>query len=202
VTTADRLLAGAARLFRERGAGFTVEELAEAAGGSKKPVYVHFEGKEGLIRSVADRTFDDIHGRQAAIARDASRSCSERLRALLTMRPAPEPAVDYRWIHLLERDYPELHAHIVRRIEEGWEPLLSVVEEGMRSGEFRSLGVPVLKELLLATMRSVMAESFLAEHGLRYEEAFGQVVDIVLMGITSERRAASGAAPLEARNDR
>ena len=185
MTAADRILAGAVRLFRDLGPGFTVEELAAEAGCSKKTVYVHFDGKEGIIRSIADRTFDDIHGRQKAVAGDGSRSCSDRLRALLTMRPALEPAIDYRWIHLLERDYPDLYAHIVRRIDEGWEPTVAVIEEGIRTGEFRHVGVPVLRETLLATMRAVMAESFLAEHGLRYEEAFGEVVDIVLKGISS-----------------
>ena len=207
MTTADRILAGAVRLFLDRGPGFTVDELAAEAGCSKKTVYVHFDGKEGIIRSIADRTFDDIHGRQKTLAADASRSCADRLRALLTLRPTLEPAIDYRWIHLLERDYPDLHAHIVRRIDEGWEPTVAVIEEGIRTGEFRPVGVPVLRETLLATMRAVISESFLAEHGLRYEEAFGEVLDIILKGIRTGNDAGrddagrddtSGAQPLAA----
>lgn len=183
MNTADRILAGAVRLFRDRGTGFTVDELASETGASKKTIYVYFDGKEGIIKTVADRTFDDVHARQKAIVDSGSGSCADRLRALLTLTPLAQPAVDYRWIHLLERDYPDLHAYILRRIDEGWEPAVAVMEEGVASGEFRPVNVAVLKETLLATMKAVMAQPFLAEHGLRYEEAFGEVLDIVITGI-------------------
>ena len=65
----------------------------------------------------------------------------------------------------------------------------------------------MLRETLLATMRAVISESFLAEHGLRYEEAFGEVLDIILKGIRTGNDAGrddagrddtSGAQPLAA----
>jgi len=187
LNSVEKILAGAIRLFRSQGPGFTVDELAKETGTSKKTLYAHFEGKEGVIRTLADRTFDDIHGRQALIAGDASRSCADRLRALLTLKPTLEPVVDYRWIRYLARDYPELHAHILGRVAEGWEPTVAVIREGITAGEFRAVNVDVLKETLLATMRAVMSDTFLAERGLSYEEAFGDVMDIILNGIGAAR---------------
>ncbi|PKL24212.1 MAG: hypothetical protein CVV47_10710 [Spirochaetae bacterium HGW-Spirochaetae-3] len=187
MNSAEKILAGAVRLFKNQGPGFTVDELAKETGTSKKTIYVHFNGKEGVIRTIADRTFDDIHGRQRAIAADSSRSCSDRLRALLTLRPTAEPRIDYRWIRYLARDFPELHAHILGRVADGWEPTVAVIEEGISNGEFRAVNVDVLKETLLATMRAVMSDTFLIEHGLSYEEAFGNVMDIILNGIGATR---------------
>ncbi len=108
---------------------------------------------------------------------------------LLRSRPPSWLGVDYRWTRLVERDYPALYAHVMNRVDEGWEPTMAVLEEGVGKGEFRRVNGAILKELLLAAMRSVISDSFAAAQGMRYEDAFCGVFDILFEGIKAPGKA-------------
>jgi len=56
VDTTDRLLEAALHLFAERGYDAVgVQELVEAAGTTKPPLYHHFGSKEGLLAALVER---------------------------------------------------------------------------------------------------------------------------------------------------
>ena len=64
------LLAAAERLISERGVdALSVRATAEAAGTSTRAVYALFESKEGLVDAIAQRTFELLMERVAAVPR-------------------------------------------------------------------------------------------------------------------------------------
>ena len=57
MTTRDRILEEALRLFSEKGYdGTSVESIAEAVGIKAPSLYKHFKGKEDIPRILAQRT--------------------------------------------------------------------------------------------------------------------------------------------------
>jgi len=189
VDARTRILAGAMALVESKGIGFSVDDLAAYIGASKKTIYLHFSKKEEILEKIINSLFDDIHAQQETISRNPDGSDAERFAAMLTLMPRRARKLDYALGFELRRTYPALHELVERRLAEGWEAPLSVLDRGMASGEFRTMDARVLKEMLLATMRSIMSDGFLAESDLSYSSAFGEVIRIVLEGILARPEA-------------
>jgi AcrR family transcriptional regulator len=64
----EEILAVAAEEFAERGlSGSRVDEIAERTRTSKRMIYYHFSGKEGLYRAVLDRAYAEIRSLESQL---------------------------------------------------------------------------------------------------------------------------------------
>ena len=108
ITTRQRLLAGAARVFARSGiAGSTTREIAREAGLNEVTLFRHFQTKDRLIAAVVGENF----GAQAVQAHQYSPEANSDLRSDLTEHAR-------RYEHLLRENLPlirtmigEIHHH-------------------------------------------------------------------------------------------
>lgn len=144
-TPPQALLDAAFRVFGERGYRATrLDEVAEAAGVTKGAIYYHFDGKADLLRrAVQDRhkaIVEEI--RSAVAAQHAPASAKIRLALRKMWRHWMDPAWGHALRLMLGEVSVELPALFRTWMEEGpirgWEILRESVEDGVRSGEFRS----------------------------------------------------------------
>jgi AcrR family transcriptional regulator len=140
----DVLLDAAFRVFAERGYRATrLEDVAEEAGLTKGAIYYHFDGKEDLLRRA-------VRSRHAAIFRAIEGELGrQRAPASVKIRYV----LRQLWQHVLEPTWGnafrlmfgeirlEFPALFRMWVEEGpiqgWSLVRDLIEEGVRSGEFR-----------------------------------------------------------------
>jgi len=80
---ADRIVAAAQRLFRRHGyRGTSMGDIAEEAGLAKATLYLHFNGKEAIFRSLIDGCRAEIE-RRAIAAEQSGEPLVVRLTSLL-----------------------------------------------------------------------------------------------------------------------
>ena len=162
---------------------FTMDDLAAELRMSKKTIYVYFKDKEQLLDTMVDYFFDDVKKSEQAILEEPDLGLTDRVRAVLGAMPETYRNVDFRQLSVLRDKYPRLYQHMVNRLESGWEPTISLLEQGMREGVFRQFSIPVFRTMMQASLEQFFQRDLLAESGMNYNEALQEVVRILVDGI-------------------
>jgi TetR/AcrR family transcriptional regulator, cholesterol catabolism regulator len=138
-TTADRLLAMAADLFRSKGyASATTRELSGLLGIKKASLYHHISGKEELLYAICMESLRHIRGQVGAVAETTA--SEQRLRAMIERHVVS--ALNDRDMHFVM--LVELRAlsaeHLAEVVEQrdAYEALLRhAIETDQRAGRVR-----------------------------------------------------------------
>lgn len=174
-------------LFKKRGMKFTMDDLAAELRMSKKTIYVYFKDKEQLLDTMVDYFFDAVKDSERTILEEPDLELTDRVRAVLGAMPEAYRNVDFRQLSVLRDKYPRLYQHMVDRLESGWEPTISLLEQGMREGVFRQFSIPVFRIMMQASLEQFFQRDLLADSGMTYNEALQEVVRILVDGIRKNR---------------
>ncbi|MBQ2467828.1 MAG: TetR/AcrR family transcriptional regulator, partial [Lachnospiraceae bacterium] len=83
----ERILEGGMAVYRKKGPKFTMDDLANELGMSKKTIYTVFRDKKSLLYDMVDYTFDAIKAGEAEVLADNSKNTIEKLRGILGVMP-------------------------------------------------------------------------------------------------------------------
>lgn len=141
----DALLDSAFRVFAERGYRTTrLDEVAAAVGLTKGAIYYYFEGKEDLLRQAVQSRHRTIFSEIGAALEAEHAPASARIRLALRRmwEHWREPAWGQALRLMLGEVSTEFPAVFRMWADEGpihgWSLLRDLVEEGKRTGEFRT----------------------------------------------------------------
>ena len=87
-------------IFREKGVKFTMDDIANKLGVSKRTLYENINSKEILLSLLVDEVFDSIKHQGQEIIEDNSIDDLDKLKRLLTVIPTSYNTIDYTKIHL------------------------------------------------------------------------------------------------------
>ena len=165
----------AMQLFRQQGLHFTMQQVAEPLHISKKTIYTVYPSKEALLLDMVDHAFADIHRcKQEILA--GSGTLQEKLRAVIIAMPTEYAALDLRQMKELDEKYPVVAARVRSQLENGWGQ--AVVE-----GVMRPVSLPVLRQMITASIESFLADRSLAESGVQYVAVLEEMISILLEGV-------------------
>lgn len=183
-----RILAHARAHFFGRGyASWTMDELANELGMSKKTLYVHFRGKDEIIAHLIDTLAAELRHDADTLLADESLNFAEKLRAFVEQMLARIAPLDPRALRDLQRFAP----HLYLRLEDVREKTIPYIfgrfmEEGQRTGVVRSpLPSDVAIAFFLHAMQGLMHPSSLERLRLAPREIFPVVIDLFFSGLFS-----------------
>jgi TetR/AcrR family transcriptional regulator, cholesterol catabolism regulator len=133
------VIGAAAKVFAERGYhGASTQDIANVLGIRQASLYYYFDSKEAALEAVCRYGHEGYVERLLKIARNDA-SASERLAQALLHHIAPERR-DLTLVFIRERRFLPLPARKrIRAFEVQYERAIQrIIEEGMRSGEFRA----------------------------------------------------------------
>ena len=162
-----KLRAAGMALFRREGLRFTMQQAAEAIHISKKTIYAVYPSKEALLLDMVDDAFTRIHARKQRIL-DGHGTLAEKLRAVIIAMPAEYAALDLRQMKELDEKYPVVAARVRSQLENGWEPTMALLEQAVAERVMRPVSLPVLRQMITASIESFLADRSLAESGVQY----------------------------------
>lgn len=158
----QELLAAALRLFAERGYAATrLEDVAALAGVSKGTLYLYFENKESLFKSVVRANMLPLLYEAEAMVENHSGSSADLLRELLLgwWEAAAHSGLNSiaRLMMTESRHFPELarfyHDEVILR---GDAMVVRMLERGMARGEFRQIDAAAMKKVIVAPVLMLM----------------------------------------------
>jgi AcrR family transcriptional regulator len=154
-----RILDQARRHFFSYGySAFTMDDLATDLGMSKKTLYVHFPGKETLIRAVLDAFSVEVRADADRLLADPGLSFTEKLRGFALGMMERFSRVTPAVLRDVQRFAPGIHRHIEQLRSKNIPHVFGrFVEAGQVAGMVRDDVSPVFAgEFYLHAMQGIM----------------------------------------------
>jgi len=190
------IVAAALEVFVERGFEATkLADVARKAGVTKGTVYLYFESKEALFKAVVRETIVPVIAQGEALARSFTGSARELVERLVReyWRLVGETALAGipKLMMAEAATFPELtrfyYEEVVTR---GHRLMASVIERGIKNGEFRPVNVMVAAKLAMSPlMHAVVARLAFAScmpEGFNVRTYLDTHIDLYLHGIAKQ----------------
>lgn len=179
----ERILDCMEELARQKGfVKTTTDELAAAAGISKRTLYRYYPSKEAVIQAVINRMTGRIESSMLQVL-ESSIPPPEKLRQSVEVIYRNLRFMDNHAFVELKKYYPRLWTYLdeyrASRIQ-FWETIL---HQGVKEGYFREVDPRFVLTVLLASVRAVITPDFVYNNSLSLSEAFQRLVDLFLYGI-------------------
>ncbi len=181
--TRERILEATIKVFNRKGLKFTMDDITNELGISKKTIYAVFDDKETMFFCMVDYCFDKINASKDMMLQDESLSTVDRVRAVLSLLPDGYKDVDFGKLYVLKDKYPKIYSKVEERLESGWEGVLTLINQGIEEGSIRPVNIHILKTMMEATLEQFFQRDVLVKNEISYNEALNEVVNILVDGI-------------------
>ena len=186
-------MAAAMQAFSRKGYdAATVEDIAAAAGVSKGLVYHYFRSKEDILAATAEAWVSTLEGymRRLATAEDTATNkllAAQRLATehVLGKWEFLQVQVEF-WSELHRRpEIARLHAQMFRRFRS---LLAAIIEEGITSGEFRSVRVQEVASLMMAMVDGLVLQRMADRRALSWRGVADAMNDLLFNGLAAREK--------------
>jgi AcrR family transcriptional regulator len=185
------ILSAAQRVFSRKGyEATTMEDIASEAGFGKASLYFYFKGKEEVFLSLIKAGME----RQKNLLKEvmsSQLSNVEKLKAIISkyFEYVKENRDFIRIVHsesqkLYSTTLEKVHSSIIREHKKTMEGIASIIQDGIKSGEFRKVEPTVAAGSLMGIIRSVIFSWFVREERTSLDRYRPMVMEIFLKGIS------------------
>jgi AcrR family transcriptional regulator len=167
-------------LYFEKGARFTMDEVAARLGISKKTLYEIVHSKDELAVQMVEFYFTRVAALQDRIHADASLSPVDKLKALL----CATPDLPMRKYHLQEikRNFPAAYRVLDDRLRLGWERTFAVLDQAKAEGAIKEIDNVLFSRVYSAAIEELLMENNI-QSDLTFRQKQEQIVEVILFGI-------------------
>lgn len=182
----NRIINGFIEESRINGVKFTMDDLARRLGISKRTLYEHFPSKVNILDSIIDMTLEEFDEQTSNIIENTEFTLVEKIRKTIVVMPKYNEFYDFHILEQLKRFYPEQWERVNRELYE-WDDLKGLLEEGIKTGVIKDRNIDLLMKIIIVAMNATFNRQFFLEHSISVTEALETIVDMLLMGIVSEK---------------
>ena len=187
--SAARIVAAARRHFFAHGfRHVTMDDLAAELGASKKTLYASFPSKEALLEAVLKDKFQSVEADLERLAADTGGDALDNLKRLLACLQHHTAEIQPSFVRDIRRAAPEMFRVIERRRGDLIRRYFGkFFDDGRRRGIVRAdIRIDVIIEILLGATEAVVNPQKLGELRLSPNEAYMDVINVVLKGIVTD----------------
>ena len=178
----ERLLNAAIEMASRSGAGFSMNELAASLSMSKKTIYQLFDSKEQMLVEAVDYGFGRVKKSEEKVLAEHGLTLPERLKRLIVVLPEEFAKVNWYQIAAVGEKFPAVSARVKMHLENGWEPTIALIEQGVKTGELRPISIPVFKSVVVGAIEYFLSGNEDALGGIPYEQALEEMIELLMLG--------------------
>lgn len=180
--TTSLILSTCISLFNQKGCRFTLDDVVEKSGISRKTFYVYFSSKDEILKRLIDDYHKSIKEEQDKII--SSSLCTlDKLHSCLTIQGSHAEELDEKKIYEMERYAPEVYKYMMDVYEKDWDKVEVLIKRGIKEGIFKKTKPDFVKSLLQKGMEMFYQGDFLKRNNLTYQKALEQLADLVIDGL-------------------
>lgn len=179
----QRIVQGTKAELNERGIKFTMDDLARRLKMSKRTLYEHFSSKEDLVGSLMAEAVEEMKGKSDEILCDDTLDIKEKFRRMITLRPTLSKEWPENLAIDIKKSMPGEWEKLQISMNEIWEKIEDLLEEGATRGCFRPVFFPAVRVILRGAFNEYGNYKFLMEHKVTLHEMIDSVLDILMYGI-------------------
>lgn len=178
----ESIIECAVELFSTNGLRFTMQDVAKRLHIAKKTIYGCFESKQALLCAMLDEGYARIQADKKAIMESDLELC-EKIRKAMVAIPDQYSVLDFRMLAELNEKYPDVYERLVMHLENNWEPVIALLEQGIRQGEIRPVSIPLFRQMFTASIESFLNNDMLSKENLSWNQALEEMMDILMDGV-------------------
>ncbi|MBD7911763.1 MULTISPECIES: TetR/AcrR family transcriptional regulator [Clostridium] len=176
------------KLLGNKGVKFTTEDLAKELGTSKRTIYSYFASKDEIIEKTIDFVFNEIMALDAEILEDSTLTLQQKIKLYFENIPyAYNLSAIIRHIDDFQRYYPDLCEKVNNNINILWDPILKLIEKGIKDNEFEEINTTVFKLMLKETLKKLLDFEFLSKNQISFENGIKSMNNIILYGLVKRK---------------
>ncbi|SYX83019.1 TetR/AcrR family transcriptional regulator [Paenibacillus alvei] len=179
----DRIVGAAIEEIKIRGMKFAIRDVASRLGISTKTLYQHFESKEQLITCLIERSIQEMRDSETRMMRDESLSIVRKLEQALMMLPSAFAFTDIRTLEELKKLYPEQWKLVDAYVQEGWDNIRLLIEEGIQAQIIRPFDMELFIDMYIGALYQLMDRRTREGNQLPLEEALRRTVKMLMYGV-------------------
>ena len=173
--------------FGRKGLKFTMDDIAKNLSISKKTLYHVYDNKEAMLLALADYCFADIKKSERAIVENPDLDVVDKIEQILVVLPERYQNIGLSNLYQLSEKYPNIYTRVSAYLSTDWDATNALIEQGVAEGKIRPIALPVLQAMVESTIQKFFADSILVEHGISYEDALHEMIQIIIHGIRVEK---------------
>jgi len=191
--TKEKIMQATIRVAAENGLANTrTSEIAREAGVSEGLIFKYFPTKKALFGLVVDLIIQRLKAGVVKIIKTQNLSATEKLQKLIEFHfQFFMNEMNLAEVIFSHSDKRSLGFHVETIIEHGLIPyaelIVEILNEGMNSGEFRSLNPQVMAAAIIGCMQVTLANRILAKQVIDLDVAKAEMNNFILAGIQAER---------------
>ena len=179
----EKILLAAIEEFGRKGLKFTMDDIAKNLSISKKTLYHVYDNKEAMLLALADYCFADIKKSERAIVENPDLDVVDKIEQILERYQN----IGLSNLYQLSEKYPNIYTRVSAYLSTDWDATNALIEQGVAEGKIRPIALPVLQAMVESTIQKFFAASILVEHGISYEDALHEMIQIIIHGIRVEK---------------
>lgn len=183
----EKILLAAIEEFGRKGLKFTMDDIAKNLSISKKTLYHVYDNKEAMLLALADYCFADIKKSERAIVENPDLDVVDKIEQILVVLPERYQNIGLSNLYQLSEKYPNIYTRVSAYLSTDWDATNALIEQGVAEGKIRPIALPVLQAMVESTIQKFFADSILVEHGISYEDALHEMIQIIIHGIRVEK---------------
>jgi AcrR family transcriptional regulator len=177
----------------------TMDDIVQEAGLSKGGVYWHFGSKKELLVAMLEMVGEDMETLFLEAMQDGG-GVEAKLRTLFDVFAAFVATGEFQelmpvlidaWVQ--NRQDKEINALGLQMYETFRRPIVELIEEGMRSGEFKRIDASTLAGIIIAIYDGLMVQEMIAQELVNWHTVSETLIKTLVAGLlVSESGQAGG----------
>jgi AcrR family transcriptional regulator len=180
----QRIIDAARPLFLSRGVlDVSMDDVALAAGLTKRTVYKHLDTKEKLLEAIVEASHAQAEALFSAALASAA-PFADRLRGIFSALVSVHRASTPQFFIELEQEYPALGRRMAQNRKKQIGRLVDALRTAQKNGDARAdVPAPLALELLLTSINHVRSVDTLKRSEVSQDQALQAVFELFLSGI-------------------
>ena len=182
----ERIMVAFIEEVQRKGIKFTMDELAENLGVSKRTIYEHYSSKKDILDEIIIKSFHDIEEKEKIILDKQDISTIQKIKEVLIIVPTFFDLYDQQILDQMKKYYPEQWEKVMFGLNNTWNNLRSLLEKGVEEGVIKEFNFNIVMKLISNGTHWFFDQNYLIKHNINLTEAFTTVGEILLFGLVKE----------------
>lgn len=178
---------GEQKFFKEGIHKTTMDEVASELRMSKKTIYKYFPTKDDLVRAIAKHFMNNMKNAIVPTL-NGNKNAIEKLEELIKILARASIKISPQMLDDMRRHFPKLWNEMDNfRTEMMFGNITKVIDQGKEEGLFINYPTPIIINMVVASLRSVVNPDFILNNNVSLIEAASIALKILIGGITTEK---------------
>jgi AcrR family transcriptional regulator len=178
---------GEDKFFKEGFSRVKMSDIASELRMSKKTLYRFFPSKEKLAQAIAKHFMENAKSKIIP-ALESKKNAVEKLNDLITLLAEISGKISTKKLEEMKNHFPSIWNEVDKfRTQMMFGNITKVIDQGKKEGLFKDYPTPIIMNILVASVRTVVNPEFVLNNNFSLIEAARTAFKIVIGGIITEK---------------